>query len=205
MPYFMVHLTIARELDKRYAFKDLGAFYLGSIAPDAILFRPGKLRSDKWYTHYCPGENDWGNLKENDAWYTNLINHRDRYPGDFGFGYCMHILTDIESNRRLYGPVHAKQEEAVTQAWVQDQTNAEAVLLGRIGDLEHLWDMLYAANRHELPGIITRDDITLMLDYMKDDLYAGMKPADDYAANIYTLQDFERFIKETVDICVKHY
>jgi hypothetical protein len=65
MGYLMVHLRIAQELLKVCDFiKDIGAFYKGSIAPDAIMFRKGCNRQDKSVTHFCTGDEGWG-------YYTN--------------------------------------------------------------------------------------------------------------------------------------
>ncbi|MCP1135166.1 hypothetical protein NKT34_17850 [Paenibacillus polysaccharolyticus] len=53
MPLPMVHLSVAHQLANTLPEPlDLGAFYLGNIAPDAIHIREGTTREDKQYTHF---------------------------------------------------------------------------------------------------------------------------------------------------------
>ena len=63
----MVDLKIAQSLLKNSTkIKDIGAFYKGCLAPDAIMFRQGCKRSDKSSTHFCVGDEGWG-------YYTNYV------------------------------------------------------------------------------------------------------------------------------------
>jgi hypothetical protein len=223
MPFFMTHLIIAKKLSERVPIQDRGAFYLGSIAPDAISFRPGKARSDKWDTHFCAGGGRWGYLEDPEAWRDSIRCGLKQYAGhvdrDFLFGYTAHVLTDFENYARLWNPVRMQCDEESVQSWrdgkgggdsliatwTRDNVNAEAVMFGRLGDTASLWPVLYKSNRHVLPGLFTRGDVALMLDYMKDTLYAGMKPAEGFEAGVYGLPVFEKFIEDCVEICYGNY
>src|SRR5262245_47003533 len=109
MGYLMVHLTVAQKLLERCPhIRDLSAFYKGSLAPDAIMFRPGSRRSDKSAAHFCTGDEGWGYYTNYDDWTASLFANLPKYAGntneDFLFGYCGHILMDIAYCRRYWTP-----------------------------------------------------------------------------------------------------
>jgi hypothetical protein len=90
----MVHLSVAHLLIQDHGFPASPAFYLGSIAPDAIHARPGTERPDKLAVHLI-GEHgpELGRLK------TLLAEGRATAGGHpvasgFAAGYVSHVLTD---------------------------------------------------------------------------------------------------------------
>jgi hypothetical protein len=98
------HLIVAREVVQLLpedTIHNIGQFYSGSIAPDAIHAREGFVRADKKHTHLRDNiPDDVFHEKENTRLFhkriTNLIL---KYRGekeyiDFFRGYLVHLLTD---------------------------------------------------------------------------------------------------------------
>jgi len=202
MAYFMVHLNIAQEMYKRYPnIEDQGAFYLGSIAPDAIAFKPGYKHSDKQLSHFYVGD-DWNVEPNCDEWRENLTFSIEQYKGrvnkDFLYGYFSHVVTDIETTRLFYGPVRDKHDNTLMEVYLRDCSAAEAVLLGKMGNLNELWSLLYQSNQHCLPEFFTCTDVSTMLDFMKNQLYSNMPVNPEYHAGIYGINNFWEFINNTI-------
>ncbi|MCL2775356.1 MAG: zinc dependent phospholipase C family protein [Oscillospiraceae bacterium] len=202
MAYFMVHLNIAQEMFERQNIVDKGAFYLGSIAPDAISFKPGCKRADKKFSHFGIGGEDWGDYTTCDEWKNNLIVSLEWYSGkankDFLYGYFSHVITDIETTRFFVGPVRDKRDDKLMEAYKEDCSAAEAVLLSNIKNLDELWTLLYQSNQYCLPEFFDCHDISSMIDFMKNTLYSDMPVKPDYKANIYSTQNFMEFVENTI-------
>jgi len=181
---------------------DKGAFYLGSIAPDAMSFKPGCKRSDKKYSHFCLSGDEWGVESNNDEWRENLTVSLKRYEGhvnkDFLYGYYAHGIADIETSRLFHGPVRDQRNDALMEAYIRDCSAAEAVLLRNMGNLDDLWTLLYQSNHHCLHGLFSCQDMSTMIDFMEHQLYANMPVNPEYRASVYGIHDFTEFIANTI-------
>ena len=78
MPLPMVHLSVAYNLIEQLEGEKVGAFFLGSIAPDSIHMRDGSSDEDKKRTHLYPEtyKNDVNKLKKQ---YKIMINNKSNY------------------------------------------------------------------------------------------------------------------------------
>lgn len=101
----ITHMVVAREIAKRLpegTIKDMGLFYLGNLAPDAIHAREGYIRAFKKHTHFRDdiADKDFEaeeNLKLfHERIEAFIIENRDRTDGllDYYRGYVAHLLTD---------------------------------------------------------------------------------------------------------------
>lgn len=101
----ITHMVIAREISKRLpegTIEDMGLFYLGNLAPDAIHAREGYIRPYKMHTHFRDDISDRDFEKEENMtlFYGRITDfiteHRNREDGllDLYRGYITHILTD---------------------------------------------------------------------------------------------------------------
>ncbi|HWT76140.1 MAG TPA: zinc dependent phospholipase C family protein [Mobilitalea sp.] len=101
----ITHLVIANEILKILpgeTLKDVGLFFLGSFAPDAIHAREGYIRAYKKHTHFRDDILDRDFEKpENYAMYQKrlvrfILEHRELKDGllDLYRGYTVHILAD---------------------------------------------------------------------------------------------------------------
>lgn len=82
----MVHPAVAVRVKDKLKIEDDGAFYLGSIAPDAIHMREGASAEDKFRSHIGMR----GNLFENEQNVRALMGR-----SDFLTGYAVHLVTDM--------------------------------------------------------------------------------------------------------------
>ncbi len=99
------HLIIAREVHKLLpegTIRDIGQFYAGSIAPDAVHVRRNYVRADKKHTHLRDDIADKDFILEDyrklflDRVSDFILKNRDRRDGylDVYRGYVVHLLTD---------------------------------------------------------------------------------------------------------------
>lgn len=92
MPSVTVHLFVACEIAKRLNISNLGRFYLGAIAPDAVNLS-GKADRDTRYSAH---------LRSTDynEWVQNVISYSKESEiknadTDFAKGFAAHLFTDI--------------------------------------------------------------------------------------------------------------
>ncbi len=199
----MVHLTIGYKLLEIYPeIEDKGAFLLGTISPDAIMFRPGCKRSDKSKTHFCVGDEGWGfytnygewteNLKENIHSICNSVNR------DFLFGYMCHIITDIENTRCFWTPARLSNDEIYQTAYLKDCAEIDYILLNTNINAYELWTMLEASNTHCLKGLYTIEDNSIMIEKMKSELYYNRYPTPGYTPGSFTMPKVSKFMDEVI-------
>ena len=201
MGYLMVHLRIAQELIKGCDFiKDIGALYMGSIAPDAIMFREGCKREDKSLTHFCIGDEGWGYYTNYEAWKNNLFHSIKRYKGyvddDFLFGYCAHILTDIECARQFWNPVRLTKDESYKDTYIKDCGEVESRLMEKIENMEEVWSLLSDSHNYCLENLFTINDTKKLTDVMVNDMYVHRHPNLDYHPSIFTVDGVTKFVEE---------
>lgn len=99
------HLIIAREVQKllpKGTIQDVGQFYAGSIAPDAVHARVNYVRADKKHSHLRDNIPDKDFIQEaylelfRERVAAFILQNRDRKDGllDVYRGYVVHLLTD---------------------------------------------------------------------------------------------------------------
>ncbi len=101
----ITHMVVAREIAKRLpkgTIQDMGMFYLGNLAPDAIHAREGYIREFKKHTHLRDDipDKDFESEINRNIFHSRvkefILNYRNREGGllDLYRGYICHILTD---------------------------------------------------------------------------------------------------------------
>lgn len=88
MPLPFYHIAIAGVMSARYPHAATGDFFLGNIAPDAVLAHPDCTLAEKFHTHLRGERALWrGDVMKSFA---------DSDKSDlFMLGYHMHLMTDI--------------------------------------------------------------------------------------------------------------
>lgn len=107
MPFPMIHMEVARLVKAKCGIGNTAQYYLGTIAPDAVHIRAGMSGEDKKAAHLCTDGAAWGEVTDNAGWRDNVLDFlRTNTAGDRDFllGYCVHILTDIYWNEKVYMP-----------------------------------------------------------------------------------------------------
>lgn len=101
----ITHMVVAREIQKLLpegTIKNMGLFYLGNLAPDAIHARENYIRAYKKHTHFRDDINDkdFSQKKNLELFHQRvtefILENRDQRDDllDLYRGYVSHILTD---------------------------------------------------------------------------------------------------------------
>lgn len=222
MGYFMVHLKVAEKLLKNNAnIKDIGAFYKGSLAPDAIMFRKGCKRSEKSSTHFCVGDEGWGYYTNYDEWENNLNlnirNYANTTNPDFLFGYYAHIITDIAYTSRFWTPIRVKEDKKYIDdylknknsniiaenkknidSYLKDIAEIDSLLLESLENKEILWSLLENSTNYCLSGLFDVNDLSILINEMINHMYNNRKSDLDYEFNVVKFSDMLDFIDRVV-------
>ena len=109
MPFPMAHLCIAYNILRNTPqIKKSCDFLLGAIAPDSFHFSENYESDMKKASHLIVGDEKLGEVTNNEEWSENVLNflHKNMCPekADFLYGYCCHVLADIQNNIRIWTP-----------------------------------------------------------------------------------------------------
>jgi hypothetical protein len=160
----MVHLAVAHCIIHDHDYTASPAFYLGSIAPDAIHMRPGTDAKDKHAVHLVG--RDGPNL---DRLRALLAQGETARQGQFAAGYAAHILTDVAWRTDVILPFRRPRVEQMPYAELRALYYNECDKL----DLDlydeqpwrpAVWEMLRAAKAREIglagePPLLTADEV----------------------------------------------
>ena len=204
MSYLMVHLSTAYKLlERRPDIEDKAAFLTGTVAPDAIMFRPGRQRSDKSLTHFCVGNSKWGHFENYEEWTRSLFDNMRKFSGkvnrDFLLGYALHVVTDIENARLFWTDIRKTNDPEKISALFRDCAEADSILLSEIENTEEMWRLLDNAGKHHLPGLFEAEDISVMVDNMKNEMYFNRYSDLSYFPSFFTISDAKGFINDIAD------
>lgn len=132
MSYPMVHLKIAYGLLSRDGggyIERLGDFLLGSVAPDAVHFHEEYDVSLKEKSHVWKFGPCWGVTLDSEGWRDAIRKfwkeNKDAANRDFMAGYCTHLLTDWENDRRIWAPFRKKMEQGAKRDEVYGRIQEE--------------------------------------------------------------------------------
>lgn len=203
MPFAMTHLYIAYNiLNSTTQIKKPGDFMLGAIAPDSIHFRDNYNSDMKKKSHLCIGDEKWGRLTDNQGWQRNVLafldKNRNSEKADFIYGYCSHILADIQNNIKIWGPFLLENREVLDKGggsiYHQESYAIDYELYLSIPNRKAIWEMLEAANGYDIPDVVVGDEINEMKNDVLHDLFLN-REAVDVASNKYvTLSNIQEFI-----------
>ena len=158
----MVHLSVAHDLVCTWGYRPAPAFYLGSIAPDAIHMRPGTGGEDKRAVHLSQnGTIDLSRVQQ-------LITECGPSSEDTAFaeGYGVHLLTDyywfsefVESWRaRLDG--HMPRHE-LRILYYNECDKIDLELYDRQPWRDDVWALLRSAETSDFKGLLARKEIEM--------------------------------------------
>lgn len=156
----MVHLGVAHQMVCSCGLPPLPAYYLGSIAPDAIHKRPGAGGEDKRVVHlYREDAIDLGRVQDLFA-----EGGQDSQDTAFAAGYGVHLLTDAYWVREVVRPLHARLGEQMSRHEWQTLYYAEcdkidmALYDGQPWRGE-VWALLRSAAASDFRGLLSREEI----------------------------------------------
>ena len=114
MPLPMVHLSVAYHLIQDHGYPASPAFYLGSLAPDAIHMRPGTDQKDKYVVHLV--DQNGFQHERLQALLTQGDAAQPAERQDLIAGYAAHILTDVAWRTEVLLPFRRPRVERMPYA-----------------------------------------------------------------------------------------
>lgn len=203
MPFPMVHLCIAGEILKlNPRLKNHSDFYMGSLVPDAVHFRPDFSGDDKKSSHLCVGGEVWGKIFNNDEWADNVLRfykeQKKNYSYEFVFGYASHILADIAGNIELWMPFTAKYPYELNNPWGsmihKEQYEIDSRLYFEMKDEKAIWESLGGAEGVEIPGIVSAAEMNRMIPSILNEQYSKRFPNSDFKFEFISVERMKAFI-----------
>ncbi|MDD6033753.1 MAG: hypothetical protein PUC47_09790 [Oscillospiraceae bacterium] len=166
MPLPMVHLSTALLLEEEGIVRpaERSAYYLGSIAPDAIHMREHPASDAKSLSH--AGARSPRFLDRIDSFCQRFPDYeRSGISRDYLMGYLVHLLTDIYWKQAFYDgfvqryredPAPLQNEKA---AYYNDTDVADIRLYKTLPRRPELWALLQAAHGYDLPGMVSAEEV----------------------------------------------
>ena len=193
MPAPAFHLWIAREYAKDKPFlRTNGDYYLGSIAPDAILSRAACTSAMKNATHLLTNRSTW---EEDTLHYFYAISP----PSPFQIGYLMHVLTDIRFRNqcRAFEDAHSIPLD-VREKLVPIAAAIHMVkLFDTLEEYQALTTICDRFTAHEFPFILTREDMLSEISFARRAFETTQRDPMEDDSN-WPLPDLVQISKETV-------
>jgi hypothetical protein len=178
------HLIVAREvigLLPEETIHNIGQYYAGSIAPDAIHAREGFVRADKKHTHLRDNiPDDVFHEKENLQLFheriTKLILHcrEEKENLDFFRGYLVHLLTDelfVLSIRREFTEKMkelgiASEDKEYYVNIVTDMNRNDFLLVENYEGIEEIKNHLEKVEDVAIGKLLSKDEIHASRDWV---------------------------------------
>ena len=203
MSYAMIHLRIAQNILRSEArIKDKRAFMLGAVAPDAVHYRKDYHKGMKFDSHLCVGHEEWGAITNNIEWQENVSRFMNSMKleedVDFLYGYCVHILTDIHNNIKVWMPFKKRIENDDTPGIgkrYQIESNAMDLLLYQQGESNEIWGLLENALAQGVATLVDRVEVDCVRADLLTNRFAN-RVADDVKKHKYVrVLETELFIE----------
>lgn len=205
MPFPMTHLHIAYNiLSNTPQIKKPSDFMLGALAPDSVHFGANYNSDMKKKSHLCVGKEKWGMITNNQEWLKNVLaflqqnNHMEK--ADFMYGYCSHILADIQNNIKIWTPFLLENKESFKNGtgsiYHQESYDMDYVLYLLNPQQEVMWEMLEEANVYDIPGVACGDEINKMKQNILHGQFLDREPIDVSLNKYVTLSLIQEFISE---------
>ena len=208
MPFPISHLMIGYEIMQQTdRIKNPYEFMLGSIAPDAVHHRPDFERSLKSKSHLCVGEEPWGMVTRNEWWHQNILDFLEankNHPNiDFIYGYCAHVLTDLQNNIKIWIPFRTNNGftvgKGLSSRYHEESDKIDLELYHRPSRVE-IWEIL---NRNDavdcsMTDAFEYEDLEKIKNHLLTVQYVGRERQSLVGNTYVTMEVIDRFIEEAV-------
>jgi len=181
----ITHMVVAREISKRLpegTIQDMGLFYMGNLAPDAIHAREGYIRDFKKHTHLRDDIPDKDFETEiNRAIFHErvrqfILEYRNCEDGllDLYRGYICHILTDelfVLTRRKEFCEEMVKQKVVQSDPLffeyiVTDMNRNDILLVKNYEGSDEIKCTLEKAAVHAVENYITEGEMQVSKDWL---------------------------------------
>lgn len=203
MPFVMTHLYIAYNiLSDTPQIKNPGDFMLGALAPDAVHYRESYNSDMKKASHLCVGDERWGRLTNNQEWLENVLSflneNKHAKNADFIYGYCSHIIADIQNNIKIWTPFVNENREALEKGlgsvYHKESRDIDYEQYLRHPHRQRIWQLLRGAAGYEIPNVIGADEIDRMKDSDIHGRFTGREAVDVSSNKYITFLGMQEFI-----------
>lgn len=209
MSNLMTHLQVAKNIYnlKHFPINDLPQFYLGVAAPDAVHNRLNYISDHKKAAHLCVGDERWGMISNNEEWTNNVlsfINSNKKFKDfDFLLGYCLHILTDIYNNIKVWLPFKQKYQGELWSEYGglyhKESGMVEIVMALDPQNKDDFWSHLQCARAQDFFDLVYNNEIEKQKDYILYDWYVNKEISDTSLNKVVSLDSTRRFIEEATE------
>lgn len=203
MPFVMTHLCIAYKiLSNTPQVKNPCDFLLGALAPDSVHFRYNYESDMKKSSHLCVGNERWGQVSNNVEWLENVLaflhNYKYTEGSDFIYGYCSHIIADIQNNIKIWMPFRLENIEALENGagsiYHQESYAIDYELYKLCPQRKIIWDMLESATGYDVANVVKGNEVDKMKDSVLHSQYMDRESADMSMNKYVTVSGMLRFI-----------
>lgn len=203
MPFVMTHLQIAYKiLNSTPQIKKPGEFMLGALAPDAVHFRDNYNSDMKKRSHLCVGNEKWGRLTNNHEWLENVLSflqeNKQADNADFIYGYCSHILADIQNNIKIWTPFMIENIEALEKGlgnvYHQEASNIDYEQYISHPEQKAIWETLEKAVGYDISNVIGSSEINEMKNSVLHSRFMNREHADVASNKYVTISGMEEFV-----------
>jgi len=203
MPFAMTHLYIAYNiLSNTPEIKKPCDFLLGALAPDSVHLRNNYNSDMKKKSHLCVGDEKWGRLTNNEEWIKNVLAflHKNDHMEnvDFIYGYCSHILADIQNNIKIWTPFLLENKENLEKGMgsiYHEESYAMDYELYLLNPQQKvIWEMLEDAIGYDIPNVVVGDEINKMKHAILHSQFLDRESVDISMNKYVTLSCMQEFI-----------
>lgn len=212
MSYPMVHLQIAYGLLERCrSVERRGDFLLGSVAPDAVHFRDPYEVSLKEKSHLWKFGPRWGVTLDHAGWRKAIFAFWEGYKKDesrdFVAGYCVHLLTDWENDRRIWTPfrenmmqeTEIREIDEIHRRYAAEAYGIDQWLYQTSGDSKEIWRLLEQGQIYDIEGCILKEDLERQKRSILNEQFIGKETLDVSGYRFCTKEAMEAFVRVCVE------
>lgn len=188
----VIHLAVAKELEKYFNIKNKKAYYLGSIAPDISK----QINQPKKESHFLYNTKE--DIPNIDLFTTKYQNFKNN---DFNLGYYIHLYTDkiwfdeflekltySNSIKLLDGTILSTTHDEIRNLIYKDYTNLNINLID-----EYTIDLSLFYEDFQIPETtlneIPIDKLNILIDQMGI-IIENSKQEKNYVFDIYLINEF---------------
>lgn len=203
MPFAMTHLYIAFNIiNSTPQIKRPYDFMLGALAPDSVHFRDNYNSDMKKKSHLCVGDEKWGRITNNQEWLKNVLaflqENKDMENKDFIYGYCSHILADIQNNIKIWTPFVLENIEPLKNGagsiYHKESYDIDYELYLLNPEQKVIFKMLEYAAGYDIPNVVVGDEIDKMKHDFLHNQFSGRESMDVSLNRYVTLFGIQEFI-----------
>lgn len=203
MPFAMTHLYIAYNiLSNTPQIKKPCNFMLGALAPDSVHFRDNYNSDMKKKSHLCVGDEKWGRVTNNQEWLKRVLDflqeNKHTEKRDFIYGYCCHILADIQNNIKIWTPFRLENKEDLEKGmgsiYHQESYDIDYALYLSNPQQKVIWEMLQDATGYDIPNVVIGDEIEKMKQDLLHRQFSNRKSVDLSSNKYVRLPAMQEFI-----------